>query len=74
MSAKKKQVSLAEKISNLVTPIPTSYESDDEAEETKAKVVEFDDEDDDAEVLKTEFNSSNLRKRNVGLLEDVDKR
>ncbi|OXU26311.1 hypothetical protein TSAR_011625 [Trichomalopsis sarcophagae] len=74
MSSKKKPVSLAEKICNLVTAAPTTFGSDDEAEETKAKVVDYDDEIDENDDFENDFGSSNIRRRNVGLLEDTDKR
>lgn len=74
MSSKKKPVSLAEKISNLVTAAPTSFGSDDEAEETKAKVVDYDDEIEENNDFEADFGSSNIRRRNVGLLEDTDTR
>lgn len=37
MSLKKKRTTLADKINSLVTPAPINFDSDDEAEETKAK-------------------------------------
>lgn len=74
MSTKKKPVSLAERINSLVTAVPSTFESDDEAEETKAKVVDYDDEIDKNNDFENTFNRSNFRKRNVALLEEVDQR
>lgn len=73
MSSKKKPLCVAEKISDLITCVPTSFGSDDEAEETKAKVVDFDDEIDNDDG-NTGFNKSTIRKRNVKLLEEIDTR
>ncbi|XP_058805667.1 protein AATF [Phymastichus coffea] len=73
MSSKKKPLSIAEKISDLITSVPKSFESDDEAEETKAKVVDFNDEIDDDD-FDSGFNKCSIRKRNVNLLEEFDRR
>lgn len=71
MALKAKEKSLADKINSLVTPTPTNFDSDDEAEDTKAKVIERDDESDDSE---SNFGASELRKRNVDPLDQIDER
>ncbi|XP_012272029.1 protein AATF [Orussus abietinus] len=70
MSLKKKVTSLAEKISYLVTAAPTNFDSDDEIEDTRAKVVEHFDESDAVD----DFQDSSFRKQNVELLDQVDER
>ncbi|XP_014205197.1 protein AATF [Copidosoma floridanum] len=73
MSYKKKSV--AEKIDKILCDTAKPFVSDDEADETKAKTVDYDSESEfDVEDFKDEFNKSNLRKRNSNLLEEYDKR
>ncbi|XP_011498623.1 PREDICTED: protein Aatf [Ceratosolen solmsi marchali] len=74
MSLKKKEPTLANKISDLLTSVPKSYGSDEECEVTKAKVVDYDEEIDALSDFKREFNSSNIRTRNINLLEEADDR
>lgn len=62
--------SLAEKINALLTAKP-DFGSDEEPEETKAKVVEHYNEDD---VSEDEFQQSKIRKQNVDTLDKVDER
>ncbi|XP_043277774.1 protein AATF [Venturia canescens] len=71
MALRQKKPTLAEKISSLVTAAPTVFGSDDENEETKAKVVEHYDETESEEDAGV---SSTFRKRNVDLLDEIDKR
>ncbi|KAK0181250.1 hypothetical protein PV327_003549 [Microctonus hyperodae] len=74
MATKVKKHSLADKIHDLITVAPKNFGSDDEADETKAKVVEqfneFESDDDRA------FNtsSSSIRKKNIDLLDEIDDR
>lgn len=67
----KTQNSLADKINALITTKPTQFGSDDEAEETKAKVVERYDENEDSD---NEFRQSTIRKQNVDTLDKIDER
>lgn len=61
---------MAEKISSLVTAAPAVFGSDDENEETKARVVErYDESESDQDDVGSKF-----RKRNVDLLDQVDNR
>ena len=70
MSLRTKKPSLAEKISSLVTAAPTVFGSDDENEETKAKVIEpYDEIASDEDAL-----GSSFRKSNVNLLDEIDDR
>ncbi|XP_015585242.1 protein AATF [Cephus cinctus] len=71
MSSKKKTTSLADKISSLVTAAPTNFGSDDEAEDTTAKVVEQFEDSDNSD---GDFRDSSIRKRNVDLLDQIDER
>ncbi|XP_034939040.1 protein AATF-like [Chelonus insularis] len=69
-SSKEKKISLAEKINNLIIAAPTNFGSDDEDEETKARVVDkYEEASSDEDV-----GLSLLRKQNVSLLEDGDER
>lgn len=70
MPLRQKKPTLAEKISSLVTAAPTVFGSDDESEETKAKVVEHYDETESEE----DAGVSTFRKRNVDLLDQLDTR
>lgn len=71
MASKVKKSSLADKINSLVTAKPANFDSDDDSEETKAKVVDRYDESDNSE---NNFQVSEIRKRNVDLLDQLDKR
>ena len=71
MALKAKKKSLADKINTLITTTPINFGSDDEAEDTKAKVVERYDESDDSE---GNFQVSEIRKRNVDPLDQIDER
>ncbi|XP_050451004.1 protein AATF [Cataglyphis hispanica] len=62
--------SLADKINTLITAKP-DFGSDEEPEETKAKVVEYYDEND---VSEDELRQSKIRRQNVDTLDKVDKR
>lgn len=62
--------SLADKINALITTKP-DFGSDEEPEETKAKVVEPHDEND---VSDDEFRESKIRRQNIDALDQVDKR
>ncbi|XP_003705615.1 apoptosis antagonizing transcription factor [Megachile rotundata] len=72
MALKGKEKSLADKINSLVTPTPTNFDSDDEAEDTKAKVIEH--ESDESDNSKSNFEVSELRKRNIDPLDQIDER
>ncbi|XP_046424743.1 protein AATF [Neodiprion fabricii] len=71
MALKGKRLSLADKISSLVSSAPTSFDSDDEYDVTKAKLVERDTEEENSDL---EVRKSNFRTQNVDLLDEVDKR
>ncbi|XP_029664912.1 protein AATF [Formica exsecta] len=62
--------SLADKINTLITAKP-DFGSDEEPEETKAKVVEYYDEND---VSEDDLQQSKIRRQNVDTLDKVDKR
>lgn len=62
--------SLADKINDLITTKP-DFGSDEEAEETKAKVVERYDESD---ASNDEFQRSKIRVQNIDTLDTVDER
>ncbi|XP_053989505.1 protein AATF [Hylaeus volcanicus] len=69
--ALKTKKSLADKINSLITTTPTNFQSDDDAEDTKAKVVDPYEESDNSE---SNFQVSEIRRRNVDTLDQVDKR
>ncbi|XP_015112184.1 protein AATF [Diachasma alloeum] len=70
MSQKSKNSSLAEKINSLITAAPENFGSDDETEETRARVVErYEESDSDDQGL-----TSSIRKQNIDLLDEVDER
>lgn len=69
--SKKKALSLSEKISDLLTAKPKLVTSDDENEETRARIVDDGLDSDDFDLLPT---SSSIRKKNIDLLENIDKR
>lgn len=71
MATKLGKKSLADKINALITSKPVYFDSDEEAEETKAKVVEYYDEND---VSDDEFQQSKIRRQNIDTLDKVDKR
>lgn len=71
MSLKKKRTTLADKINSLVTPAPINFDSDDEAEETKAKIVDYYDESDNSD---NNIQISEIRKQNDYFLDQIDKR
>lgn len=62
--------SLADKINTLITTRP-DFGSDEESEDTKAKVVELYNENDASD---NEFWTSEIRRQNVDTLDQVDKR
>lgn len=70
MSSKKKSISSA--INEIVSATPKDFASDDEAEETQAKVVEFNDEDGENDGFTSK--RSSIRLKNNTLLEETDKR
>lgn len=65
------QKSLADKINALITSKPVHFDTDEEQEETKAKVVEYYNENDTSD---DEFRQSKIRKQNIDTLDKVDKR
>lgn len=68
----RKKTILAEKISSLLNAAPTNIVSDEESEDTRAKVVERYEESDDSSDDVTK--RSNIRKQNVQFLDELDKR
>lgn len=62
--------SLADKINALITLKP-NFDSDDEPEDTKAKVVESYNESDASD---NKFQASKIRRQNIDTLDKVDKR
>ncbi|KAK2581039.1 hypothetical protein KPH14_006086 [Odynerus spinipes] len=71
MASTKKKTVLAEKINSLLSAAPANIVSDDENEDTRAKLVERYEESDDSEDV---TKSSKIRKQNVQLLDEFDKR
>ncbi|KAK9297242.1 hypothetical protein QLX08_008975 [Tetragonisca angustula] len=71
MALKTKRKTLADTVNSLVTTTPVSFNSDDETEYTKAKVVDHYDESDGSD---SNLQVSEIRRRNVDLLDQVDKR
>ncbi|XP_026672678.1 protein AATF-like [Ceratina calcarata] len=71
MALKTRKQTLADKINSLVTTTPATFNSDDEAEDTTAKVVDHYEESDDSD---DHFQASEIRRRNIDLLDQVDKR
>lgn len=71
MVLKTKKKCLADKISSLVTTTPVTFNSDDETEDTRAKVIDHYDESDNSD---SNFEVSDIRKKNVDLLDQIDKR
>ncbi|XP_063990645.1 protein AATF-like [Diachasmimorpha longicaudata] len=70
MSQKSKTSSLADKINSLITAVPDNFGSDDEAEETRAQVVDrYEESDNDDQVV-----TSSIRKQNINLLDEGDER
>lgn len=71
MALKIKRKTLADTVNSLVTTTPVTFNSDDETEYTKAKVVDRYDESDSSD---SNLQVSEIRRRNVDLLDQVDKR
>lgn len=71
MALKAQKKTLADKVNSLVTTTPVTFNSDDEAEDTKAKLVDRHDESDNSD---SNFQISEIRRRNVDLLDQVDER
>ncbi|XP_078039934.1 apoptosis antagonizing transcription factor [Augochlora pura] len=71
MALRIKKTSLADKINSLVSTAPTNFDSDDDADDTRAKVVDQDDESDNSD---SNFQVSEIRRQNVDLLEQLDER
>lgn len=72
MLKSKKKPSLADKYTEIITDGPKTFDSDDEPEETKAKVVDqYSDSDSNTDDAKT---GSTLRKKNANLLDEDDAR
>ena len=71
MASKGKKKTLADKINSLVTTKPTNFDSDDEDDNTKAKIVDHYEENDNSE---SNFQASKIRTRNVDPLDQLDKR
>ncbi|XP_076631493.1 apoptosis antagonizing transcription factor [Colletes latitarsis] len=69
--ALKAKESLADKINSLLTTTPTNFDSDDDAEDTKAKVVDRYDESDNSE---SNVQVSKIRRQNIDTLDQLDKR
>lgn len=69
MLPKGKKKSLAEEINNLMTVVPTYFDSDDD-ELTKARVVERE----DSEISEDEYQASSIRRKTATLLADEDER
>lgn len=69
--ALKPRKSLADKINSLVTTTPTSFGSDDDADDTKAQVVDRYDESDNSE---SNFQVSEIRRQNIDPLDQLGKR
>uniref|UniRef100_A0A0C9QJW3 Aatf protein n=1 Tax=Fopius arisanus TaxID=64838 RepID=A0A0C9QJW3_9HYME len=67
MSSKKSN--LADKINSLITAAPENFGSDDETEDTRAKIVERYEESESDEGL-----TSSIRRQNIDLLDEVDER
>lgn len=70
MASKTQKEILADKINALVTSKPVHFDSDEEPEETKAKVVHYDEND----ASDDEFRQSKIRRQNIDTLDKVDKR
>lgn len=71
MALKIKRKTLADTVNSLVTTAPVTFNSDDETEYTKAKVVDRYDESDASD---SNLQVSEIRRQNVDLLDQVDKR
>lgn len=71
MALKAQKKTFADKVNSLVTTTPVTFNSDDEAEDTKAKLVDRYDESDNSD---SNFQISEIRRRNVDLLDQVDER
>ncbi|OAD58196.1 hypothetical protein WN48_11359, partial [Eufriesea mexicana] len=71
MALKTKKNSLADKINSLISTRPTVFNSDDETEDTKAKVVEHYNESDNSD---NNFQVSQIRRQNLDSLDQVDER
>ncbi|XP_043261318.1 protein AATF isoform X2 [Colletes gigas] len=69
--ALKAKESLADKINSLLTTTPTNFDSDNDAEDTKAKVVDRYDESDNSE---SNVQLSKTRSQNIDTLDQLDKR
>lgn len=72
MAPIKKKPILADKINSLLSAAPTNIVSDEENEDTKAKVVDHYEESDDSNVETTK--GSKIRRQNAPLLDEIDKR
>lgn len=70
MASKTQKEILADKINALVTSKPVHFDSDEEPEETKAKVVYYNEND----ASDDEFRQSKIRRQNIDTLDKVDKR
>lgn len=71
MASKLQKGTLADKINALITSKPVHFDSDEEQEETKAKVVEYYDENNTSD---DEVRQSKIRRQNIDTLDKVDKR
>lgn len=71
MASKTKKKFLADKINSLISTRPVIFNSDDEGEDTKAKVVEHYDESDNSD---NNLQVSQIRRRNVDALDQIDER
>lgn len=71
MALKMQKKTFADKINELIASSkPTHFDSDEEPEDTKAKVVEYYDENDDS----NEVQESKIRAQNIDTLDKIDKR
>ncbi|XP_011136230.2 protein AATF [Harpegnathos saltator] len=71
MALKVQKKSLADKINTLITSKPEHFDSDEEPDETKAKVVEYYDE---SGASDGDFRQSKIRRQNIDTLDKIDKR
>ncbi|XP_032681183.1 protein AATF [Odontomachus brunneus] len=71
MALKTQKKSLADKINSLITSKPVHFDSDEETDETKAKIVQYYDENVSSD---DEFRQSKIRRQNVDTLDKVDER
>lgn len=71
MALKTEKQSLADKINALITSKPVYFDSDEEPDETKAKVVQYHNESVSSD---DELRQSKIRRQNIDTLDKVDER